>query len=69
MIAPYRICLIGSETSRSVRRLVSTVRISARVLPGVQVINVSALEKGNYLLRVTDQESSNRDMLEQLIKN
>jgi hypothetical protein len=29
MIAPYRICLIGSGTSSSVSRLSSTVRISA----------------------------------------
>lgn len=44
------------------------VRISKQVQPGVQVINVAALEKGNYLLRVSDKES-NRDILEQLLKN
>ncbi len=45
-----------------------TVRISKQLQPGVQVINVSTLDKGNYLLRVTDKES-NRDMIEQLLKN
>jgi hypothetical protein len=47
---------------------VGAVLISKQLQPGVQVINVSTLEKGNYLLRVTDKES-NRDMLEQLLKN
>jgi hypothetical protein len=47
---------------------VGAVRLTKSLQPGVQVINVSTLEKGNYLLRVIDRES-NRDMLEQLLKN
>ena len=44
------------------------VRINRVLQPGLQVINVSMLEKGAYLLRVTDKEN-NKDILEQLLKN
>ncbi|HEY4109670.1 T9SS type A sorting domain-containing protein [Puia sp.] len=44
------------------------IRISKRLQPGIQVINVGALEQGVYILRVTDKES-NRAISEQLVKN
>ncbi len=44
------------------------VRISKRLQPGIQVINAAALERGVYVLRVTDKES-NRAISSQLVKN
>ncbi|MBS1932496.1 MAG: T9SS type A sorting domain-containing protein [Bacteroidetes bacterium] len=44
------------------------VLISSQLQAGLQVINVSSLEKGNYLLRVSDKKSK-RDITEQLLKN
>ncbi len=44
------------------------IRISRRLQPGIQIINVSALERGVYVLRVTDKES-NRAVSQQLLKN
>lgn len=44
------------------------VRLSKRLQAGIQVINVSSLEKGVYVLRVTDKES-NRAISQQLVKN
>ncbi|HTR30336.1 MAG TPA: T9SS type A sorting domain-containing protein [Puia sp.] len=44
------------------------VRVSKRLQPGIQVVNVSSLEKGVYVLRVTDKES-NRAVSHQLVKN
>lgn len=44
------------------------VRLSKRLQAGIQVINVSALERGVYVLRVTDKES-NRAVSHQLVKN
>ena len=44
------------------------VRLSKRLQAGIQVINVSSLEKGIYILRVTDKES-NRAISQQLLKN
>jgi hypothetical protein len=44
------------------------VRISKRLQPGIQVINAAALERGVYILRVTDKES-NRAISSQLVKN
>ena len=45
-----------------------SVRLSKRLQPGIQVINVSSLEKGVYVLRVTDKES-NRAISHPLVKN
>ena len=45
-----------------------TVRVSKRLQAGIQVVNVSSLEKGVYVLRVTDKES-NRAVSHQLLKN
>jgi hypothetical protein len=44
------------------------IRFSKRLQPGIQVVNVSTLEKGVYILRVTDKES-NRAVSHQLVKN
>jgi hypothetical protein len=44
------------------------VRVSKRLQAGIQVVNVSSLEKGVYVLRVTDKES-NRAVSHQLLKN
>jgi hypothetical protein len=44
------------------------VRVSKRLQAGIQVVNVSSLEKGVYVLRVTDKES-NRAVSHQLMKN
>jgi hypothetical protein len=47
---------------------VGAIRLSKELASGIQVINVSALEKGNYVLRVADKESS-RIISSQLLKN
>jgi hypothetical protein len=44
------------------------VRLSKRLQAGIQIINVSLLERGVYVLRVTDKES-NRAVSHQLVKN
>jgi hypothetical protein len=44
------------------------VRLNEKVSPGIQVINVSSLEKGPYILKLTDKQS-NRVVSEQLLKN
>ena len=44
------------------------VRLSKELTSGLQVLNVSSLEKGNYVLRVADKES-NRIISSQLLKN
>ncbi|HWK06944.1 MAG TPA: T9SS type A sorting domain-containing protein [Puia sp.] len=43
-------------------------RLSKHLQPGIQVINVSSLEQGVYILRVADKES-NRITSNQLLKN
>jgi hypothetical protein len=44
------------------------IRLNEKISPGIQVINVSSLEKGPYILKLTDKQS-NRMVSEQLIKN
>jgi hypothetical protein len=44
------------------------VRLSKRLQSGIQVVNVSSLERGVYILRVTDKES-NRAVSHQMLKN
>jgi Secretion system C-terminal sorting domain len=44
------------------------VRLTRRLPSGIQVINISSLEKGVYVLRVADKES-NRIISNQLLKN
>jgi hypothetical protein len=43
-------------------------RISKRLQPGLQVVSVASLERGVYIIRVTDKES-NRAVSQQLVKN
>jgi len=45
-----------------------SILISQELQAGIQVINVSSLEKGNYILRVSDK-LSNKGITEQLLKN
>jgi len=47
---------------------VGSIRLSKRLQAGIQVINISYLERGAYILRVADKES-NRIISNQLIKN
>ncbi|HVU55122.1 MAG TPA: T9SS type A sorting domain-containing protein [Puia sp.] len=47
---------------------IGSIRLSRRLQPGIQVINASSLERGNYVLRVADKES-NRIVSNQLLKN
>ena len=44
------------------------VRLNKQLQPGLQIINVSTLEKGNYVLRIADKDS-NRVISAQLLKN
>ena len=44
------------------------IRLTRRLTAGIQVINISSLEKGVYVLRVADKES-NRIISSQLLKN
>jgi len=44
------------------------IRLSKRLQSGIQVVNVSSLERGVYILRVTDKES-NRAVSHQMVKN
>jgi Secretion system C-terminal sorting domain len=45
-----------------------TIRINKQLQPGLQIINLSSLERGSYVLKMTDKES-NRVVSEQLVKN
>ncbi|MBS1597086.1 MAG: T9SS type A sorting domain-containing protein [Bacteroidetes bacterium] len=45
-----------------------TTRLSKQLQPGLQVVNISALEKGSYVLKIADKES-NKVVSEQLLKN
>lgn len=45
-----------------------TVMFSQEVDAGMQIVNVSALQKGNYILKATDK-STNTVISEQLVKN
>jgi type IX secretion system substrate protein len=47
---------------------IGSIRLAKRLQPGIQVINLSSLEKGVYVLRVADKES-NRIVSNQLLKN
>jgi len=59
---------IGHFADLQIISSVGTVLISKQLQSGVQIINVSALEKGEYVLRVADKES-NRVVFEHLLKN
>ncbi|MHA4809276.1 T9SS type A sorting domain-containing protein [Flavitalea flava] len=47
---------------------VGNSRLNKRLNPGIQVINISFLERGRYILRVADKES-NKIISNQLLKN
>jgi hypothetical protein len=65
-----KLFIIRSEHAVDVQVIgaAGVIRLSKRVQPGVQVINISFLEKGLYILRVADKES-NRIVSHQLLKN
>ncbi|PWT75907.1 MAG: hypothetical protein C5B59_07645 [Bacteroidetes bacterium] len=44
------------------------LRMGKQLQPGIQVVNIASLERGSYILKVTDKES-NRVASEQLVKN
>jgi hypothetical protein len=44
------------------------VRLNEEISPGIHITNVSALEKGSYVLKLLDKQS-NRAVSEQLLKN
>jgi Secretion system C-terminal sorting domain len=58
----------GHSIDLQVLDATGSVRLSKRLQPGIQVINASSLERGVYILRVTDKES-NRAISQQLLKN
>jgi Secretion system C-terminal sorting domain len=47
---------------------IGSIRLAKRLQPGIQVINISSLEKGVYMIRVADKEC-NRIVSNQLLKN
>ncbi len=47
---------------------IGAIRLSKHLQPGIQVINLSSLERGMYILRVADKES-NRITSSKLLKN
>ncbi len=47
---------------------IGSIRLTKRLQPGIQVVNISSLEKGVYVIRVADKES-NRIVSNQLLKN
>lgn len=59
---------IGNVAEMQIINSAGTILISKQLQSGVQIINVSSLEKGEYLLRVVDKEN-NRFVLEHLLKN
>ena len=65
-----KLFIVRTEHSIDIQVLdaAGSVRLSKRLQPGIQVINASSLERGVYILRVTDKES-NRAISQQLLKN
>lgn len=65
-----KLFIIRSEHAVDVQLIDASgaIRLSKRVQPGVQVINISTLEHGLYVLRVADKQS-NRIVSHQLVKN
>lgn len=58
----------GHNITIQVSDLSGAVRVTRELQPGLQVLNVSALERGTYVLRIADKES-NRVISERLLKN
>jgi hypothetical protein len=65
-----KLFIVRTEHSIDIQVLdaAGSVRLSKRLQPGIQVVNASSLERGVYVLRVTDKES-NRAISQQLVKN
>ena len=65
-----KLFIVRTEHSIDLQILDATgsIRLSKRLQPGIQVVNASSLERGVYILRVTDKES-NRAISQQLLKN
>jgi len=65
-----KLFIVGTEHSIDIQIVDAggSIRLSKRLQPGIQVINASSLERGMYVLRVTDKES-NRAISQQLLKN
>jgi hypothetical protein len=47
---------------------VGTLRLQKQLQPGLQIINIAFLEKGTYVINISDKES-NKVISEQLLKN
>ncbi len=58
----------GHNITIQVSDLTGAVRVTRELQPGLQVLNVSSLERGTYVLRIADKES-NRVVTERLLKN
>ena len=58
----------GHNADMQVMDGAGTVRLNKKLERGLQVINISSLEKGNYVLRIVDTES-NKIISEQFLKN
>ena len=58
----------GHNIGIQILDVTGSIRINREFQPGLQVINVSSLEKGSYVLKIADKES-NRVVSEQLFKN
>ncbi|MFI5152296.1 MAG: T9SS type A sorting domain-containing protein [Chitinophagales bacterium] len=65
-----KLLIIRTEHSIDVEAVddMGNIRLNKRLQPGLQIINVSTLEKGNYVLRIADRDS-NRVISAQLLKN
>jgi hypothetical protein len=65
-----KVFIVRTEHSLDIQILdpSGAIRVSKRLQPGIQVIDISSLERGVYILRVTDKES-NRAISQQLVKN
>jgi hypothetical protein len=59
---------IGHAADLQIINSSGAILIKKRLQSGVQIVNVSSLEKGEYLLRLADKENS-RVVLEHLLKN
>jgi hypothetical protein len=65
-----KVFIVRTEHSLDLQILdpAGNTRVSKRLQPGLQVVSVAMLERGVYILRVTDKES-NRAVSQQLVKN
>ena len=64
----FLIIRTGHNIDVEIRDASGVIRLAKQLQPGLQIINVSTLEKGIYILKIADKES-NRVISEQLVKN